>query len=165
MGARGIYHAQETHIVNLIPPVSVAGGKTTGVFNMKNWEHASIVLQFGVQSAALKSIQLQSSDNGSPANTTAIPFDLFKCETGYTAANGDVLEAKVSAVADGFTEASANNIFYVIEMDSATLPAGQDYVQVVITDNSPAASSVLASAVVILSGGRFVHDQSETVLV
>ena len=164
MGARGIYVAQETHVVNLIPPVNVAGGLTSKVFNMKNWEHASILIQLGVQSAALKTISLQSSDNGSPANTTPIPFNLHKCETAYSAANGDVLGPRVAVPNTGFTPSGTSGIMYVIELDASTLPAGQDYVQVVLTDNSPAASSVLASLQVILSGGRFEHDQSETVL-
>src|ERR1035441_8222500 len=45
MGAKGIYHAQECHIVNLIPPVSLAATTTSNKFNMKNWRHASIILQ------------------------------------------------------------------------------------------------------------------------
>ena len=68
-------------------------------------------------------------------------------------------------LAAGFAPAGNNNIFYVIEVDADTLPAGQDYVKLFLTDNSPAASSVLTSAVVILSAGRYEHDQSETVLI
>lgn len=166
MGVRGIYHAQETHFVNILRPINVAGGKTTAVFNMKNYEHASILLQIGAQSSPdISSIQVLSSDNGSPENTTAIPFDLFKCETAAGSANGDVLGARVAALAAGFAPSATADIFYVIEIDADTLPAGQDYLKLKITDGSPASSSVLVSAVAILSGGRFVHDQSETVLV
>lgn len=165
MSVRGIYHAQECHFVNLLTPINVSGGKTSAVVNMKNYQHASILVQIGAQSSPdVSSIQVLASDNGSPESTTALPFDLFKCETGYQSANGDVLGARTAALAAGFAPSHTPNIFYVIEIDSDTLPAGQDYLKLVITDGSPATTSVLASAVAILSGGRFVHDQSETVL-
>lgn len=164
MSAKGFYVAQEGHVVHLVPPVNVAGGKTSGVFNMANWRHATILLLLGVQSAALKTIQLESSDNGSPENVTPIPFNLHKCETAYNAANGDVLAAKSATAAAGFAPAATSNIMYAIEVDADTLPAGQNYVKLLLTDNSPAAASVLLAAVVVLSGGRFVHEASETVL-
>lgn len=165
MGVRGIYHAQESHFVNVLPPINVTGGKTSAVFNMKNYQHATILIQIGAQSSPdISSIQVLASDNGSPEGTTAIPFDLFKCEIGYQTANGDVLGAVASTLAAGFSPSHTANIFYVIEVDANTLPAGKNYMKLVITDGSPATTSVLASACAILSGGRFHHDQSETVL-
>jgi hypothetical protein len=164
MGVRGTYIAQEQHVVNLIPPVSAAGGVTSGVVNLKNFEHATIILQFGVTSAAPKDVLVLASDNGSPEATAAIAFNLHKCETAYNAANGDVLGAKVAATTAGFIPPATDNIFYVIEVDAASLPSGKPYVKLQIEDNSPAASSILASAVAILSGARYGHDQGETVL-
>ena len=79
MGARGIYTSQEEHIVNLIPPVNVGGGVTSGVVNMKNYEHATILLQWGVTTAALASVTVLASDNGSPETTAAIAFNVHKC--------------------------------------------------------------------------------------
>ena|ERR1700690_842546 len=159
MSAKGIYVAQECHVVNLIPPVSLNATTTSNKFNMKNWRHASIILQIGVDGGA-PVVTLKSSDNGSPENTTAIPFNLHKGEIAYNATNGDVLGARVAALAAGFTPAATNNIFEVIELDADTLPAGQDFVEVVLT--SP--TTCLTSVAVILSGGRYEHDQSETVL-
>lgn len=157
--------AQNMHFVNLLPPVSAAGGKTSGVINMKNYDHATIALQFGVTSAALAKVQLLASDNGSPEGTEAIPFDVFKCETAYNAANGDVLGARTAcAAADGFVPSGDDNVFYVLEVDAAALPEGKKYLKLTLADNSPAASSVLTSAIAILSCGRYAGDQSETVL-
>jgi hypothetical protein len=127
---------------------------------MKGWRHASIILQFGVTGTP-PGVTLNTSDNGSPANTTSgIPFNLHKCETAYLSTGGDVLGPRVAESASGFTASATDNIFYVIELDADTLPAGQDYVDVVLT--SP--TTCLTSAVVVLSAGRFEHDQSETVL-
>lgn len=164
MSAKAIYVAQECHVVNLVPPVNVAGGLTSAGFSMKNWRHASIVVQLSLQSAALQSIQLESSDNGSPENTTPIPFNLHKCETLSGKTNSDVLSDRIAVPAAGFAPSGANDIFYVLELDADTLPASQNYVKLVFADNSPAASEVVASAFVILSGGRYEHDHSETVL-
>lgn len=160
MGAKGIYVAQECHVVNLIPPASYSATKTSGVFNMKGWRHATIILQQGVAGTP-PTVTLDSSDNGSPENTTAIPFNLHKCETAYNASNGDVLGARNAVSNAGFSPVATNNILYVIELDAETLPAGQDYVKLIAT--SPTGCSL--SAVVVLSAGRYEHDQSETVLV
>ena len=159
MGAKGIYQAQECHIVNLIPPVSLTSTTTSNKFNMKGWRHATIILQLGVHGAS-PVVTLNSSDNGSPENTTAIPFNLHKGETAYNATNGDVLSARNAVAAAGFTPAATSNVYEVIELDAETLPAGQDFVEVVLT--SP--TTCLASVAVVLSGGRYEHDQSETVL-
>jgi hypothetical protein len=159
MGAKGIYHAQECHIVNLIPPVSLAATTTSNKFNMKGWRHATILIQLGVHGAS-PVVTLNSSDNGSPENTTAIPFNLHKGETAYGSTGGDVLGARTAVAATGFTPAAGAGIFEVIELDADTLPAGQDYVEVVLT--SP--TTCLTSVAVVLSGGRYEHDQSETVL-
>ena len=159
MGAKGIYVAQECHVVNLLPPVSLNATTTSNKFNMKNWRHASIILQIGVNGGS-PVVTLKSSDNGSPENTTAIPFNLHDGETAYNATNGDVLGPREAIAATGFTPAAANNIYYVMELDADTLPAGQDFVEVVLT--SP--TTCLTSIDVILSAGRYEHDQSETVL-
>jgi len=160
MSVKGVYVAQECHVVNLIPPVSLNATTTTTQFSMKGWRHATIVLQIGVSGTA-PSVTLNTSDNGSPANTTTgIPFNLHKCETAYNATGGDVLGPRVAESASGFTVSATDNIFYVIELDSDTLPQGQDFVDLVLT--SP--GTCLTAASVILSGGRFEHDQSESVL-
>jgi hypothetical protein len=157
MGAKGIYVAQECHVVNLIPPVSLNATTTSNLFLMAGWRHATIILQIGVAGAP-PVVTLNSSDNN--GHTTPIPFNLHKGETAYNAHNGDVLSGRNAETSAGFTPAATNDIFEVIELDADTLPAGQDYVEVVLT--SP--TTCLTSVAVVLSGGRFEHDQSETVL-
>lgn len=159
MSVKGIYSAQKCHHVNLIPPASYSASQTSVKFNMKGWRHASIVLTIGVAGTP-PTVTLNSSDNGSPENTTAIPFNLHKCETAYNTTNGDVLGARIAEASSGFQPAATNNIFEVIELDSDTLPAGQDFVELVLTNPT----GCFISAHVLLSGGRYEHDQSETVL-
>jgi hypothetical protein len=160
MGAKGFYTAQEAHIVNLIPPVSLTTTTTSAKINMKNWRHATIIIQLGVHGAS-PVVTLQSSDGASPEGTTPIAFSLYKGETANTAANGDVLSARNSVSATGFTPAATSGIYEVIEVGAAGLAAGQPYLEVVLT--SP--TTCLASVLVILSGGRQESESSETVLV
>jgi hypothetical protein len=160
MGALGTYVSQECHVVNLIPPASYSSTQTSQAVNMKGWRHASIILQVG-SAGTPPAVTLESSNDESPESTTPIPFNMHSCETAYNASNGDVLSGRNAETDEGFTPVSTNNTFYVIELDADTLPEGQNYFRLLLT--SP--TSCFLSAAVILSGGRYEHDQSETVLV
>jgi hypothetical protein len=160
MSAKGYYLSQEAHVINLIPPVSLSATTTSRKFSLANWRHASILIQLGV-TGTTPTITLNASDNGSPETLTALPFNLHKCETDYLAANADVLGARVATAAAGFQPAGTDNIFYVIELDADTLPQGSPYVEVVLT--SP--TTCITSVAVVLSGGRYEHESSESVVV
>jgi hypothetical protein len=155
--SKGFYSAQDGHIVNLIPAVNITGGVTGAVFSMADYAHASIIVQIGVSAAAPTAIIVNACTNAAAAGATAIPFNLFACETGA----GDVLGARVSVLAAGYVPSAVDNIFYVIELSAAMLPQGSPYVQLSITNG---ANSVIASAVAVLSGARYASDQSATVL-
>lgn len=172
MGARGLYLAQEAHIVNILPPVSGAGGKTCQKFNMKNYAHATVIIQLGVQADPLAGISVLASDNGSPENHSAIPFNLHVQETAGAA--NDVLGPRLAEPSTGYAPSGNSGIFYVLEIDADTLPyAGnqppdspplsQSWIEVLLSDFSPASASCLVSAIAILSGARYAEDQSPTV--
>lgn len=160
MGAHGFYTAQEGHVVNLIPPVDITGGKTGQPFSMANWAHASILLQIGVSAAAFTKIIVNACTDVGGDSPTAIPFDIFTQETA--GASHDVLSGRTPVAATGYTPSANDGIFYVIEIDAAQLPAGSPYVQLDLTNGS---NSVIASAVAVLSSGRNTSDQSLTVCV
>lgn len=151
------FSAQEGHIVNILPPVDITGGADSDVFSMKNYSHASIVLQVGVSAAAFTKIIVQSCDDFVPTNTTDIPFTLYAEET----AAGDTLGAKEAVAAAGKTPAAADNITYVIEIDARELPEGEPNVRLHLTNG---ANSVIASAVALLSGSRYASDQTATAI-
>lgn len=149
--------AEMGHVVNVLPPIDISGGKTGDRFNMKNYRHATIIIQVGASAAAFTKILVNECDAASSGNSAAIPFKLYSEET----AAGDTLGAAESVAAAGKTPSANDNIMYVIELDSAELSDGYNFVEVQLTNG---ANSVIASVVAVLSGARYAHDQNETVL-
>lgn len=155
--AKGIYLAQDCHVVNILPPVSVSGGITAQPFHMRDAGHASIILQIGASPAALTGVTLNACTNNAGANPTPIPFDLFSQTTSGTA--NDVLGALQAEASTGFVPADAADTFYVIEVDGDSLPEGSPYLQL---DIAKGANAVIASAVAILSGLRQACESNPT---
>ena len=156
MAAKGFYVAQEGHVINALPPVDINGGKNSDVWSMKEYAHATILINMGVTGAA-STVTLEECDDIVPTTKTAIAFNVFKEETDA----GDTLGALVAAAAAGFASSANNNIMYVIEIDASTLAEDYPYLRVVFSD--PAAAT-FAAVMVVLSGGRYHRDQSPTQL-
>lgn len=158
MAAKGINIAEECHVVNILPPVDITGGATSDVFSMKNYGHASIIVQIGVSAAAFTALFVEKCDDFVPTTHTDIAFYVYKEET----AAGDTLGARTACTAAAGLVPSANdNIMYVIELDAAELGDGTDKLRLEITNG---VNSVIASAVAILSGSRYAGDQSATAI-
>jgi hypothetical protein len=155
MSVNGFYAAQEGHLVNILPPQNISGGATAQVFNMEGYRHASIIVQLGAQAAANTKILVNACTGASGDGAVAVPFNIFTQETAGVA--NDVLSVRTPVTATGYTPSPNANIFYVIELDADALPQGSPYVQLEITNG---ANANFASAVAVLSGGRFVGDQS-----
>lgn len=167
----GFSISEAGHVVNILPPVDVTGGKTAQAFNMALYKHASIIIQIGVSAAAFTKILLNLCSDAAGDNPVAIPFNIYKQETA--GAVNDVLSAITAVTAAGYTPSAADGIFYVIEIDANELEAaiagalsgslGQySYLQLQFTNG---ANSVIASAVAVLSGSRFAEAQSPSVCV
>ena len=154
---KGFYTAQDGHVVNVLPPVDITGGKTGAPFNVKNYEHISLLVQVGVSAAAFTKIIVNACTDAAGDNPTPIPFDIYTCEIS----GADVLSGRTPVPATGYTPSANDGIFYVIEFDAAQLPQGSSWVQLQFTNG---ANSVIASAAAVLSGARYAGDQSATVL-
>ncbi len=145
---------EETHIVNILPPIDIDGGTTSDVFSMKDAAHVTIIIQMGVTGAA-STITVKECDDFTPSNSTAIAFKKAAEET----ANGDTLGSIGSVASTGFASSTNDNIFYTIEIDAEELTEGYPNLQVAFSD--PGAST-LVSAVAILSGLCYQGDQTRT---
>lgn len=160
MSAKGFFLAQEGHVVPLIFPGSIAGGRLSPAFSVGTWAHASILLALGTSTgSAPGAITLNACSDATGANAVAIPFDIFACE----ASNTDVLGVRIPVTAAGYTPTSNTNVFYVIEIDASKLATqGKAYLQ--LSTSNAGGNAVPASAFAILSAGRFAGESSATVL-
>ena len=154
---RGIALAEAGHIVNVIPPIDITGGKTGDVFHVKKHAHVTIVVQIGVSAAAFTKILLNSCDDAAAAGAAAMAFFVYKEETDA----GDTLGARTAVTSAGLAPSANDNIMYVIEVDAAELPQGQEYLQLSLTNTT---NAVLASALAILTGSRYGEVESRTVI-
>jgi len=155
---KGFLPAEMGHIVNILPPIDITGGVTGDVFSMRDYAHATIIVQVGVSAAAFTKIIVNECTSFAAAGATAIAHSIYKEETSL----GDTLGARTAVAAAGTTPSANDNIFYVIELDASELSDGSPYVQLSLTNG---ANSVIASAIVILSGARYAEDQSATEIV
>jgi hypothetical protein len=152
---RGFWAAQDGHVVSVLSPQNMSGGVTGQIFNMEGYEHASILIQLGAQAAAATKILLNACTDAAGDGAAAQPFNLFTQETAGL--SNDVLSTRQAVAATGYTPSANANIFYVIELDAASLPQGSPYVQLQITNG---ANADYVSAVAVLSAGRYTGDQS-----
>jgi hypothetical protein len=159
---KGFVLSEEGHFVNILSPVDITGGKVCQAFSMARYQHASILVQVGVSAAAFTKIIVSAGTATAAVGTavagaTAIPFNIYKQETGGEA--HDVLGARTAVAAAGYTPTANDGVFYVIEIDGNELPDGSPYVQLSLTNGT---NSVIGSAVAILSGARYAEVQSPT---
>jgi hypothetical protein len=155
---KGFVLSEEGHVVQILAPVDITGGITAQRFSMKNYQHASILIQVGVSAAAFTKIILKQCTDAAGDGAVAIPFSIYKQET--TGASNDVLGARTAVAAAGYTPSANDGIFYVIELDAAELADGSPWIELDLTNG---ANSVIASAVAFLSGARYGETQSPTV--
>jgi hypothetical protein len=145
-------------VVNILAPVDITGGKNAQGFSMKNYAHASIIVQVGVSAAAFTKIVVNKASAADGTGAVAIPFSIYKQETA--GADKDVLTDKTAVAAAGYTPSANDGIFYVIEVDASELDPALPYIWLQLTNG---VNSVIASAVAILSGARYAETQSPTV--
>lgn len=158
MGAKGTNMAEECHVVNILPPQDVSGAVSSDVFSMKNYSHATIIVQAGSTNADAGNVTIEECDDFTPTNDTAIDFSYY----AETTAAGDTLGARTAAAAATGIDVSANdNITYVIEIDADQLSDGYPNL---ILKWSACGGATIASAVAILSGARYGGDQSATAI-
>ena len=154
---KGINLAEQCHIVNILSPQDVDAGKTSDIFSMANYAHATIIVTCGSTNADAGNITIEECDNLDGTNDTAIGFSYYKEET----AGGDTLSAKQTATAAGIDVSGNDNTIYVIEIDASQLSAG--YPCLCLKWSDPGGAT-FGSAVAILSGARYAGSESATAI-
>lgn len=154
---KGINLAEQCHIVNILPPQDVDTGKSSAVFSLKNYQHATIIVQCGATNADAGNITIEECDDFTPTNDTAIGFTYYE----ETTAGGDTLSAKKTATTAGIDVSANDNTTYVIEIDASELSDG--YPNLILKWSDPGGAT-FGSAVAILSGARYAGSESATAI-
>ena len=144
------------HFVQALAPVDINGGKTSDVWSMGKYAHASIQILLGVTGGAT-TVTLEECDNFAGDNNTAIAFSYYKEET----AAGDTLGTKTAATNSGFAASTNDGVFYIIEIDAAALSDGKPCLQVQLSNPSGATFGAIG---VVLTGARYGQEQSPTAI-
>lgn len=157
---KGINIAEQCHVVQFRSPVdldsSQQSAQTTDWAHFGKHRHVTIIVALGVTGAQAV-VKIQAATDSSGTSPTDLAFNVYKEETDA----GDTLGARTAVASTGLTCSGNNNIFYVIEMDSAEMPDGKPWLGVHIAD--PAAAT-FGCVIGIFSGARYEADQSPTLL-
>lgn len=156
----GFNVAEGGHIVQVLPPVSISGGKTGQRFHTKDAQHVSIIVSIGVMAATAPTamlVKVCKDVNGTGA--TAVPFRYYKSfSNGQTV---DRTSPPIIATSSGITSFDvASNQFFILEIDTqeslSTGDASQTtdfpYIEWSITDSG---NATFMCAIAVLSGNRY----------
>lgn len=173
MSSKGFWVAQDGHLALLIPPASFSAAVTSKRFNMAQWHHASVLLQFGASGGPTGAITVKAFAAVTGGTGVALAYRLVKFEQSSTpfdvATNNPLTNNSIfNEAAAGYTpSADAADAMYIIEIDAADLLAAANgtYVEVDIAIGSMGTTAQEISGVAVLSGGRNTSDQSPSVQV
>ena len=138
--------AEQAHIINILPPISITDAVVSDIFSMRNASHVTIIATAGVTNADAGNITIEEVDDFDGTTDTAIDFYYY----AETTAAGDTLgERTLAAAATGVDVSANDNITYVIEIDAEQLTEG--YPNLCLKWSAPGGAT-LVSAVAILTG-------------
>ncbi len=137
---------ESMHFVKGLDPVAnaFAGTKNSDIVSMRDYGRVLFVIHMGVGTTGTSVYTVESSDDVSGSNVTAIPFWSREITTG------DTEGAFTRRAAAGFTSTAGSSKIILIEADAKDLPAGEPFVRLTAVES--AASAVLAGTLIILGG-------------
>lgn len=152
----GFNIAEAGHVVPMLHPVDINGGKNSDVVSMANHAHIDIIVDLGVTGGAT-TVTVEECDDFAASNSTAIAFDIYKEET----ASGDTLATRVAATSSGVALSTNDGVYYVIPIDANQLSAGYPNLRVVLSDPS---GETFGTVLGVLSGSRYAKDANATAI-
>jgi hypothetical protein len=128
--------------------------------SMKNWSHATCVIQLGVTGAASAVTFSQATD---VAGTSAKSLGFSKAWRNTTATGASDTLTEFAVSSDTFSTATGDGLMYVIEFDAEDLDVdgGFDCLTVAMAD--PAAATMV-NILWIMSGGRYIAETPATAI-
>jgi hypothetical protein len=168
MSAKGFWVSQDGHLAAVIAPKSSGAAVAGQRFSLAQYNHASVILQFGAAGGPVGAITAsvyaaQTGGTGVPISTRLVKFENaatpFDVATLNTATNNTLFAEPVA----GYTPASdLNDAMYILEIEATDVLAAANgtYIEVDIAVGSMGTTPQLLSACAILSGGRVTGDNT-----
>ena len=154
--------AETCHFVNLLPPVDNSTNPVVlPVIDVEGYSHVTIIIQMGATHSDAGFFTLEQCNALSPTVHPDFAFQYYAEETDA----GDVLDAAptrvTAATGIDLAPAGANNLMYVVEVETSELTSGYHHLR---GNFSAAGGANLCSCLAILSGARDARPASPTVL-
>ena len=153
--------AQNYQMVNSKPPLAdtSGGNANSDVISLAKGQTAMTIYYTAVNATGNTVITVESCDNTTPSNTTAIAFRVTKYET-----SGSDIPSTATAVVSsaGFTTVTVADVFYVIEVDSDMLDGTDKYFQIAQAESS--AGNVMGGYFTIIGPGRYQEAIADTAI-
>jgi len=139
---------EEAQVSQGLSPQELNGGaKTSDWIGVGNYDHVTAFVYIGAHGAATTLTVNEASDNAGTGPTT-MAFKYRKTATTLVDDWGAVISVAATGVA---TSGSVAGQIYAIEIDSSDLLAGNDFVQIGLSNPG---ASVIASVMFVGSHGR-----------
>ena len=159
------FAAEEWKVVNLVPPVSLAGGKAVQWISLAKYAHVDLVLMTGaVTSAASTGITFQRALNtsGSSVQTVTAPTQAYYYHNGAALSSGSIANdtyVKTTLSSGTFHLEAIANTAYIIPIDADDINRSLNSVQknfsaIGITIDSSGGATV-GAVLAILSQPRY----------
>jgi hypothetical protein len=155
MGAHGYNLCEEGHIVSLFDAGNHSTAASSEVFSMRDWEHATLIIQKGAGSAC--TITLESCDDFVPTTVDNLGFRYYVENT----AAGDTLATVATATSAGVALSTNTGTLLVIEVNAEDLTPAYPCLRIKHT----AATTSAWCAVAILTGGRYQSASTVTEII
>ncbi len=159
------FAAESWKVVNLIPPASVAGGKSVQYVSLANYAHVDIILITGaVTSAASTGITFQRALNtsGGSVQTVTAPTQAYYYHNGAALSSASIANdtyVKTTLTSGTFHLEAIANTTYIIPIDADDIDRSKSSVQknfntVGVTIDSSGGATI-AGVMAILSQPRY----------
>ena len=158
---KGTLSGNQIH--TLLTPQNLTATTQSDVFNMANYNHASIIISVGVAGTATFAVTLEYCDDNTPTTDTAMAFNYRKMTDGAGAT--DTWGALTAAISSGITLDTASQTV-VIEIDAAEIPTASSSTEsrLAVKFTDPSAADSFISCVVVLSEPRFPQNTPHTAI-
>lgn len=138
----------------ILPPKNTTGAAfSSDVINLKNYEHACIIISQGAWAGGSSTLTVEHCDDNTPSNDTPMAFNYRQMVDGAGAT--DTLGELTEATSSGITLDTANTTTIIeLSADQIATASNGENSRFIIKGTSPGANNDYVSISLVLTGPR-----------